>query len=198
MMSLAVFHSLTTVLLTALHSASASAILPRSPGATISLDAVSGNGCPKGSVTLEDLRGDAARLTFQQFDTAVSGTRTKNCALNIKIDHAAGYRVAVDHSRYEGRSELSAGATMTSYTTFYFASNPAASATTDEKLQGPGGGSYVLPVDIESSNRAYTACGATSAMLIMTTRQALGTSDGAASGSASLVTQVVELDWVAC
>lgn len=187
------------ILLATFHTVSASAILPRAPsGAAISISGTSGNGCPKGTVTLDNLQGDAARLSFKEFNTAVSGTRTKNCAINIKMDYPAGYKVAVDHSRYEGRSEVSTGATLTSYTTFYFSDNPAVSSTADGKLQGPGGGSYVLPVDIASAKRAYTACGATSAVLVMTTRQALGTSDAAASGSASLVNQIIELDWVAC
>ncbi|KAK5656083.1 hypothetical protein OQA88_5222 [Cercophora sp. LCS_1] len=121
----------------------AATIAPRIPGATITLSTISGNGCPSGSVTLTDTRGDMATLNYKQFTTSLgpdvsSASKTKNCLARIKIATPPGYIVSIKDTKYEGRAELSAGATMLSQTTYYFADDPAAQSSTQDRVQGPG------------------------------------------------------------
>ncbi|KAK5655887.1 hypothetical protein OQA88_5426 [Cercophora sp. LCS_1] len=138
---------------------------PSPPADEIQLASVvfAGSGCPAGSVS-GNISPDPTKITLAyDYLTAQTGRNItaansrKNCQLNIKLKHSAGWHFSVSKTSYRGHARIPAGTNGTARATYYF-SGESGQATSTVIIPGPYDGEF-LKTDEFSLGTIWSPCG---------------------------------------
>lgn len=114
----------------------ASLVPPPGP-VTITVESVSGNGCPQGTATVGMSQDNSAfTVTYSDFLVQAKGSEAKkSCTIALRLNHDPGYTYGIAATDYRGFAHLTGGAKGTERNSYRFPGFPTRHAT--HSFEGP-------------------------------------------------------------
>ena len=173
---------------------------PEAPAnAKVNVMSGAGSGCPSGIHTETDADG-AITVNFDDYAIELgpkNGSLTKNCMVNLTIDHEQGMRYAVSQVTLRGSSELPEG-TDGRVSFYYSFAGAEASSFQAVSIASLGGGAWTHTFEVPSDKLVFSECNTQRTLTLRTRIDATNSTPRQSAKVAVDALSEIKLTWQPC